>query len=74
MRSVRRAAIFVAAMALAPAAHAAPPAVSIQATPTRGSAPLDVTLTATGDAATYHWDLGDGTAAGPIICSDRMEW
>jgi N-acetylmuramoyl-L-alanine amidase len=60
---VRRAAIFVAAMALAPAAHAAPPAVSIQASPTRGPAPLDVTLTATGDAATYHWDLGDGTAA-----------
>ena len=63
MRSVRRAAIFVAAMALAPAAHAAPPAVSIQASSTSGPAPLQVTLTATGDTATYHWDLGDGTAA-----------
>jgi peptidoglycan hydrolase-like protein with peptidoglycan-binding domain len=60
---VRRAAIFVAAMVLAPAAHAAPPAVSIHASPTSGAAPLQVTLTASGDAATYHWDLGDGTSA-----------
>jgi cell wall hydrolase len=60
---VRRAAIFVAAMALAPAAHAAPPAVSIHASPASGPAPLEVTLTATGDAATYHWDLGDGSTA-----------
>jgi hypothetical protein len=65
---VRRAAVFVAALALAPAAHAAPPAVSASASPASGSAPLAVTLTATGDAATYHWDLGDGTAAdGPVI-------
>jgi PKD repeat protein len=60
---VRRAAIFLAAMALAPAAHAAPPAVTAHATPVNGAAPLQVTLTATGDAATYHWDLGDGTRA-----------
>ena len=27
-----------------------------------------MTLTATGDTATYHWDLGDGTAAdGPVV-------
>jgi peptidoglycan hydrolase-like protein with peptidoglycan-binding domain len=65
---VRRAAIFVAAMALAPAAHAAPPAVSVQASPASGPAPLQVTLTASGDAATYHWDLGDGTTAdGPSV-------
>ena len=32
-------------------------------TPSSGTAPLAVTLTATGDAATYHWDLGDGTTA-----------
>jgi cell wall hydrolase len=50
-------------MALAPAAHAAPPAVTAQASPPSGAAPLQVTLTATGDAATYHWDLGDGTTA-----------
>jgi peptidoglycan hydrolase-like protein with peptidoglycan-binding domain len=60
---VRRAAVFLAALALAPAAHAAPPAVSAQASPAKGAAPLAVTLTASGDAATYHWDLGDGTSA-----------
>ena len=33
-----------------------------------GAAPLQVTLTATGDAAAYHWDLGDGTTAdGPTV-------
>ena len=27
-----------------------------------------MTLTAAGDAATYHWDLGDGaTADGPVV-------
>jgi peptidoglycan hydrolase-like protein with peptidoglycan-binding domain len=60
---VRRAAVFLAALALAPAAHAAPPAVTAQASPAKGAAPLAVTLTASGDAATYHWDLGDGTSA-----------
>jgi N-acetylmuramoyl-L-alanine amidase len=55
-------------MALAPAAHAAPPAVTAQAAPSSGAAPLAVTLTATGDAATYHWELGDGsTADGPAV-------
>ena len=60
---VRRAAVFLAALALAPAAHAAPPAVTAQASPTNGAAPLAVTLSASGDAATYHWDLGDGASA-----------
>jgi PKD repeat protein len=55
--------VFLAAMALAPAAHAAPPAVTAQASPASGAAPLQVTLTATGDTATYHWDLGDGAGA-----------
>ncbi len=50
-------------MALAPAAHAAPPAVTAHASPSSGAAPLQVTLSATGDAATYHWQLGDGTTA-----------
>ena len=54
-------------MALAPTAHAAPPAVTAQASPASGAAPLQVTLTATGDAATYHWDLGDGTGADGAI-------
>jgi PKD repeat protein len=57
--------VFLAVMALAPAAaaHAAPPAVTARATPAGGAAPLQVTLSATGDAATYHWELGDGTSA-----------
>jgi hypothetical protein len=55
--------LFVAALAFAPAAHAAPPTVTAAATPAAGPAPLLVTLTASGDAATYHWDLGDGTTA-----------
>ena len=37
--------------------------MTAQATPSSGAAPLAVTLTATGDAATYHWDLGDGATA-----------
>ena len=65
---MRRAAIFVAAMAFAPAAHAAPPAVSVQVSPGNGPAPLQVTLTASGDLALYRWDLGDGAAAdGPSV-------
>ena len=65
---MRRAAVFLAALAFAPAAHAASPAVTAQATPSSGAAPLQVTLSATGDLATYHWDLGDGaTADGPVV-------
>jgi PKD repeat protein len=42
--------------------------VTATATPSSGAAPLQVTLTAAGDSATYHWDLGDGTAAdGPVV-------
>jgi L,D-transpeptidase catalytic domain/PKD domain/Putative peptidoglycan binding domain len=66
--AVRRAAVVLAAMALAPAAHAAPPGVTAHATPASGPAPLQVTLTATGDTAGYHWELGDGAIAdGPIV-------
>ena len=68
LTSVRRAAILVAALAFVPAAHAAPPAVSIQASVSTGPAPLAVTLTASGDAATYHWELGDSaTADGAVV-------
>jgi PKD domain/L,D-transpeptidase catalytic domain/Putative peptidoglycan binding domain len=46
----------------------AAPTVSVQATPTLGPAPMDVTLTAAGDAIAYHWDLGDKTRAeGPVV-------
>ncbi len=51
------------ALAAAPHALAAPPALTAAATAAAGQAPLTVTLTASGDAATYHWDLGDGAAA-----------
>jgi N-acetylmuramoyl-L-alanine amidase len=47
----------------APAAPAAPPAVSAQATPAIGQAPLEVTLTATGEAESFSWNLGDGSQA-----------
>jgi len=48
-------------------AHAAP-VVNVQASTTLGAAPLTVMLTATGDAVTYHWDLGDGsTADGAVV-------
>ena len=46
----------------------AKPTVNVQASATVGAAPLTVTLTANGDPATYHWDLGDGSVAdGPIV-------
>ena len=46
----------------------AAPTVTVQATPALGAAPLDVTLTATGDAVAYHWDLGDRSQAdGPLV-------
>ena len=48
-------------------AHAKP-IVNVQASATLGAAPLAVTLTASGDAAAYHWDLGDGSIAdGPVV-------
>src|SRR5689334_25247455 len=69
LAAVRRVGVlFVAALAFAPAAHAAPPTVTATATPTTGAAPLQVTLTAGGDAVGYHWDLGDGsTADGAVV-------
>ena len=46
----------------------ATPTITAQANPASGQAPLDVTLTATGDAVSYHWQLGDGAIAeGPIV-------
>jgi PKD repeat protein len=53
----------VALLILVPAATGATPLVSIQATPAAGPAPLHVSFTATGDAATYRWDFGDGGSA-----------
>src|SRR6266487_4822440 len=68
LRRVRRAAVVFLALVFVPVAHASGPAVSIQASATSGPAPLSVTLTASGDPALYHWDLGDGTTAdGPVV-------
>ena len=53
----------VALLILIPAATGATPQVTIQTTPPAGSAPLHVTFTATGDAASYHWEFGDGSSA-----------
>jgi N-acetylmuramoyl-L-alanine amidase len=65
---VRRALATAFALALAPAAAAAPPAVEITATPQLGIAPLESTLTATGDAATYRWDVdGEAVGEGPAL-------
>jgi PKD repeat protein len=65
---VRPALVCVLALALAPAAGAAAPVVSATVSATTGRAPLDVTLRADGDAASYRWNLGDGSAAeGPVV-------
>ena len=60
---MRGAIVLLAGLAFAAPATAAPPAVTAFATPSAGVAPLQVTLAASGDAATYAWDLGDGAAA-----------
>ena len=44
-------------------ARAAAPVISVVASPAQGVAPLAVTLGAVGDAASYHWDFGDGASA-----------
>ena len=68
---MRPAACIVAAATVllwAPAAIAAPPAVAVSTSRAAGFAPLSVTLTAAGDAATYHWAFGDGaTADGAVV-------
>ena len=59
----RPALLLLLTLVAAPWALAAPPAVTATAAPATGQAPLSVTLAASGDAATYHWELGDGAAA-----------
>jgi PKD repeat protein len=53
-------------------AHATP-TVTVGANPTLGQAPLDVTLTAAGDAISYHWNLGDGSQADGAVVQHRYE-
>jgi len=50
------------ALALSAASTAAS-STAIKASTTRGAAPLQVTLTASGGGVSYHWHLGDGTLA-----------
>jgi len=60
--------VLLAGLAWPSVAAAAPPLVTATATPSSGAAPLTVTLAAAGDAATYAWDLGDGTTStGPAV-------
>lgn len=67
MGRVAAAAAVLALLAGAGRANAALPIVTISATATEGQAPLVVTFKAHGDAASYHWELGNGeTAEGPI--------
>jgi PKD repeat protein len=57
-----------AALVPAAGANAAPPVVFVTASATAGQAPFTVTLTASGDADSYSWDLGDGaTAVGSTV-------
>ena len=65
---VRGAIVLLAGLAFTASADAAPPAVTATATPAAGVAPFRVTLSAAGDAASYSWVLGDGTAGvGPVV-------
>ncbi len=61
--------VVLVALAFSAVATAAPPLVTASATPASGIAPLRVTLTAAGEAATYTWDLGDGTTATGAVVS-----
>jgi PKD repeat protein len=66
LRLVRNAVLLLAlpaTLAWASTAWASPPAVTVTASARSGAAPLHVTLSAAGDPATYHWRLGDGSAA-----------
>jgi hypothetical protein len=56
-----RAATLAIALSVVPSAVAARRDVTVQATPTSGTAPLAVTFVATGDATSVHWSFGDGT-------------
>ena len=68
--------VVAAAAALAvPGAVAASdePAVSAAASVARGAIPLAVTFTAAGDAASYRWELGDGTTAEGAVVTHVYE-
>ncbi len=61
-------AVLLVGLAFTAGASAAPPVVTATASPATGVGPLRVTLTASGEAAGYAWDLGDGaTAQGAVV-------
>jgi hypothetical protein len=60
---VRLGVVASVALLFAPAAAAAPPNVTASASVRSGAAPLRVVFSASGDASSYHWAFGDGTAA-----------
>ncbi|MGZ8693896.1 MAG: L,D-transpeptidase family protein [Gaiellaceae bacterium] len=65
---MRRLLVLAAILFVLPAhaAWAAAPAVTVAAAPSLGPAPLSTTLTASGDAISYRWELpGGAAAAGP---------
>jgi PKD repeat protein len=53
----------VALLSFGPAAAAAPPDLTVEVSRTDGGAPLKVSFTAVGEAASYRWDFGDGSTA-----------
>jgi PKD repeat protein len=55
--------VVLAMLAGAAPANAGTPSVTISASATAGQAPLTVAFQASGDAASYHWDLGNGQTA-----------
>jgi N-acetylmuramoyl-L-alanine amidase len=60
--------VFALALTLVPDAGADSPLVTATADATIGAAPLHVTLSASGEASSYRWELGDGTTAtGPAV-------
>jgi hypothetical protein len=61
---VRVGVVVAAVLAFGPAtAAAAPPSIAVSASVKAGGAPLDVVFAVSGDAASYHWDFGDGAFA-----------
>src|SRR5207245_916205 len=56
-------AILSTGLIFGPAATAAPPDLTVEVSRTDGGAPLKVTFTAVGEAASYRWDFGDGSTA-----------
>ena len=55
--------VALAGLAFTAGAAAAPPAVVVAASTTTGVGPVAITLTASGDPASYTWALGDGATA-----------